>query len=110
MANSKQSEASQTKKQKPGWRTIMSGEFGDEKSYGVKIEWCAGCGCLKITRPYGQKILYRVPRREAERRVKAKGGFIVQDEKTLNNCCRRRTPAYGAGRIGYSGDRLNDGK
>lgn len=67
---------------KPEWHTIQDGGFPQHDT----IEWCAGCGCLKITRP-GRKPTYRVPRREAECRVKASGGFIEQDEKKLNECC-----------------------
>ena len=56
-------------KSKPEWREIIVGVGNNIYS---KIEWCASCGCLKIT-VNGKKTRYRVPRREAERRKAARG-------------------------------------
>ena len=75
MANSKQ-------EQKPEWSLIVSGLA---HSHMMKIEWCRGCGCLKITRDGNKKILYRVPRREKQRRQDKKDSLAHLNAQRIAN-------------------------
>lgn len=82
-----------SKKQKPEWRTIYDNWGGSGMPPQIKIEWCAGCGCLKITRTTGKKTLYRVPRREKERRQGEKDAMAYLNDQFS---CDDKTP-LGAG-------------
>jgi len=47
----------------PEWKRLPAGSI---------VDWCAGCGCLRIYKDEQSKPRYRTPKRERDRRIKKK--------------------------------------